>query len=101
MGTGRRTGRGYRAGVAGRVLLAIVGGYALAALATAVLSLTLPLEPAEAVTAATLLSFTVMAVVVLFVFAARSLRVATLWLALPVGALSLGLWVLMRAGASV
>lgn len=82
------------------MLLAIVGGYALAALATAVLSLTLPLEPAEAVTAATLLSFTVMAVAVLFVFAARSLRVATLWLALPVGALSLGLWVLMRAGAS-
>lgn len=82
------------------MLLAIVGGYALAALATAVLSLTLPLEPAEAVTAATLLSFTVMAVAVLFVFAARSLRVATLWLALPVGALNLGLWVLMRAGAS-
>ncbi|GJD86173.1 hypothetical protein HPGCJGGD_4070 [Methylobacterium haplocladii] len=100
MATGRTLGRGYRAAVAGRVLLALVGGYALAALATAVLSLTLPLDPAEAVTVATLLSFAVMAVAVLFVFAARSLHVATLWLGLPIGALGLGLWLLVRTGGS-
>lgn len=100
MATGRTSGWRYRSAVAGRVLLALVGGYALAALATAVLSLTLPLDPAEAVTAATLFSFTVMAVAVLYVFAARSLRVATLWLAVPISALGLGLWLLMRTGAS-
>lgn len=100
MATGLTLGRGYRAAVAGRVVLALVGGYALAALATAVLSLTLPLEPAEAVTAATLLSFGVMAIAVLFVFAARSLRLAALGLALPVGALSLGLWLLLRTGGA-
>ena len=85
-------GLSYRAGVAGRVALAVVGGYGLAALLTALLSLTLPLTPAEAVAAATLPSFAVMVGAVVFVFAARSLGRA----ALGLGALCLllggGLW---------
>jgi hypothetical protein len=100
MANGRTSGRGYRAAVAGRVVLALLGGYTLAALATAVLSLVLPLEPAEAVTTATLASFAVMAFAVLYVFAARSLAQATLWLGLPIGALGLGLWLFLRMGAS-
>ncbi|GJD52196.1 hypothetical protein OPKNFCMD_4958 [Methylobacterium crusticola] len=62
-----------RAAVAGRVVLAAGGGYGIAALATALLSLTLPLPRSEAVTAATLLSVAVMVGVVVAVFAARSL----------------------------
>ncbi|GJD62076.1 iron transporter [Methylobacterium frigidaeris] len=62
-----------RAAVAGRVVLAAGGGYAVAGLATALLSLTLPMPRAEAVTTATLLSFAVMVGIVVVVFAARSL----------------------------
>jgi hypothetical protein len=74
----------------------------VAAIATELLSLTLPLERSEAVTTGTLFSFVVMIVVVLFVFAARSLGralvvvgvtglllAAALWLA--AGVLPLGL----------
>ena len=63
----------YRLAVAGRVVLAVVGGYAVAALLTALLALTLPLVRSEAVATATLLSFAVMVAVVVYVFAARTL----------------------------
>jgi len=62
-----------RAAVAGRVVLAAGGGYVVAALATALLSLILPMPRAEAVTAATLLSFPIMVGIVVVAFAARSL----------------------------
>ena len=62
-----------RAAVAGRVVLATGGGYGVAALATALLSLILPMPRAEAVTTATLASFAVMVGIVVVVFAARSL----------------------------
>ena len=84
--------RSYRLAVAARLVLAVLGGYALAALSTALFSLILPMERAEAVTAATLFSFPVMALAVLYVFATRSLRAAALGLGLPLIALSLGLW---------
>ncbi len=63
-----------RAAVAGRVVLATGGGYAVAGLATALLSLTLPMPRSEAVTTATLLSFAIMVGIVVIVFAARSLQ---------------------------
>jgi hypothetical protein len=69
-----------RLAVAGRVVLAAVGGYAVAALSTALGSVTLPLSRAEAVSASTLASFVVMAAAVVCVFAARSLGRATLGL---------------------
>lgn len=91
------TGR-YRAAVAARLVLAVFGGYALAAVATALFSLILPLDRAEAVTTATLLSFVVMAAAILCVFAARSLKAAAIWLGLPLAALGAGLWLALLAG---
>ena len=81
--------------MAGRVVLAAAGGYANAALATALLSLVLPMPRAEAVTTATLLSFAVMVGIVVVVFAARSLgRAAAIvgGLALVLGA---ALWLVI------
>lgn len=88
-----------RASVAGRVVLAAGGGYGIAALATALLSLTLPMARSEAVATATLLSFAVMAGIVVFVFATRTLLRALLTLAgtaLVLGAL---LWLAMGGSA--
>ncbi|WP_026597481.1 hypothetical protein [Methylobacterium sp. 77] len=91
--TGARPSQGhYRLMVAGRTLLAIFGGYALAAIATAFLSLTLPLDRSEAVAAATLASFAIMAAAVIWVFSARSLGRAAIGLALPALCLGAGLW---------
>ncbi len=78
--------------VAGRVLLAALGGYAVAGLATALAALVLPLPRAEAVSAATLASFAVMAGAVVFVFAAASLTRATAGLAACAVLLAAGLW---------
>lgn len=88
-----------RASVAGRVVLAAGGGYGIAALATALLSLTLPMARSEAVATATLLSFAVMAGIVVFVFATRTLLQALLTVAgtaLVLGAL---LWLAMGGSA--
>ncbi|TXM90416.1 hypothetical protein FV219_22205 [Methylobacterium sp. WL122] len=73
-----RRGPAYRLAVAGRIVLAVLGGYAVAALLTALLSLTLPLVRSEAVASATLVSFAVMVAVVVYVFAARTLGRAAL-----------------------
>jgi hypothetical protein len=81
-----------RSAVAGRVVLAAVGGYAVASLATALGSVALPLPRAEAVSAATLASFAVMAAAVVFVFAARSLGRAALGLGGVAVLLAVGLW---------
>ncbi|WP_342148459.1 iron transporter [Methylorubrum sp. SB2] len=70
-----------RASVAGRVVLAAGGGYGIAALSAALLSLALPLARPEAVAAATLASFVLMPAIVVAVFAMRSLRRAALMLA--------------------
>lgn len=75
---GASIARRGRLSVAGRVVLAAGGGYGLAALATALLSLALPLARPEAVAAATLLGFLLMPAVAVVVFAVRSLRRAAL-----------------------
>lgn len=80
------------AGILGRVVLAAGGGYAVAALATALLSLTLPLPRAEAVTTATLLSFAILAGVVVLVFGLRSLRRAATAVLGAILVLGAGLW---------
>lgn len=87
-----RRGPAYRLAVAGRIVLAVLGGYAVAALLTALLSLTLPLVRSEAVATATLLSFAVMVAVVVYVFAARTLGRAALAVAGLALALGGGLW---------
>ena len=76
-----------RLSVAVRVVLAAGGGYGIAALATALLSLTLPLARPEAVAAATLASFVVMPTIAIVVFAMRSL----LWAALTLASMALAL----------
>ena len=89
-----RTGpdrRGHFA-VAGRVVLASIGGYGVAALATALGAVTLPLSRAEAVSASTMASFAVMAGAVVFVFAAATLRRVTLGIAGTAAFLTACLW---------
>ncbi len=55
-----------------RCLAAILGGYALAAAFTVFLSIALPMPRAEAVYLASLLSYVVFVIAVLWVFAART-----------------------------
>lgn len=81
-----------RVAVAGRVLLAVFGGYAVAALATALLALILPGSRAEAVSAGTLASFAIMAGAVIWVFAARTLGRAAVILGLTALLLIGALW---------
>lgn len=88
----------YRLGVASRAVAAILGGYALAAAATAMMALTLPLSRADAVLTATLLSFTVYVCAVIWVFAARSALHA--WAGISVPTLLLAVGVMMLRGAA-
>lgn len=87
----------YRLGVASRAIAAILGGYALAAASTAVLSLVLPLPRVEAVMTATLLSFTVYVCAAIWVFAARDALCAWLGIGVPTVVMGLGLWLLRSA----
>lgn len=81
----------YRLGVASRAIAAIVGGYAVTALATALLAVILPMVRIDAVLTATLLSFAIYTCAVLWVFAARSALRAWLGIVLPAAVLGLGL----------
>jgi hypothetical protein len=85
-------GSADRLAVAARVLLAAFGGYGLAALATALLALILPGSRAEAVSAATLPSFAIMAAAVIWVFAARTVGRAASVLGFAAALLAAGLW---------
>lgn len=87
----------YRLGVASRAIAAIVGGYALAAASTAVLSLVLPLPRVDAVMTSTLLSFTVYTCAAIWVFAARDALRAWLGIGVPTVVMGLGLWLLRSA----
>ena len=87
----------YRLGVASRAIAAILGGYALAAASTAVLSLVLPLPRVDAVMTATLLSFTVYVFAAIWVFAARDALRAWLGIGVPTVVMGLGLWLLLSA----
>jgi hypothetical protein len=78
--------------VVGRVALAAGGGYGLAALATGLLSLTLPLARSEAVTVATLLSFPIIIAVTIVVFTARSVARAAIGMAVLGSLLGGVLW---------
>ncbi|RZL03411.1 MAG: DUF3649 domain-containing protein [Rubrivivax sp.] len=73
--------------VASRALAAILGGYVVAALSTGALAVYLPGSRAEATLSATMLSFVVYTVAVIWVFAARSAGRAWLGLAWPAAAL--------------
>jgi len=62
----------HRMDIASRLVLAVGGGYALAALASASLALALPLPRAQAVLAATMLSFALYCALAVWAFCAAS-----------------------------
>ncbi|MBN7796123.1 DUF3649 domain-containing protein [Parahaliea mediterranea] len=66
----------YRRQVAMRVVAAALGGYTLTSAATVLAALVWPLPRAEAVAAATMLSFALYTAVIVWVFAVRRLRTA-------------------------
>ncbi|MCJ2064036.1 iron transporter [Methylobacterium sp. J-088] len=84
--------RAYRFAVAARVLLASAGGYGIAASASALLAVVLPGTRAEAVSAALIASFAIMAAVVIWVFAARTVGRAALVLGIVAALLTVTLW---------
>ncbi len=85
--------RGWRwPGVAMRTIAAILGGYALGALASVVCATLLPLERAEAVMTGMLLSFAVYAGAVVWVFAARTALRAWVGLLIPMAVLAAAAW---------
>lgn len=77
-----------RLGIGLRVIAAIGGGYALAALATMALVAGLPLNRADAVLTGTLLSFAVFCGGVVWAFAARDVLRAWLGILLPAALLA-------------
>jgi hypothetical protein len=87
----------YRLGVASRAIAAILGGYVLAAVSTALLSLALPMPRVDAVMTATLLSFTVYTCAAIWAFAARDALRAWLGVGVPVLVMGLGLSLLRSA----
>lgn len=62
----------YRAGVALRTLIAIIGGYALAALMSAALAVWLPIARVEAALTATMAGLIIYPCAIMWCFAARS-----------------------------
>lgn len=88
----------YRWSVASRVAAAALGGYALASAATVLLALLWPVPRAQGVLWATMLSFAVYTVAVIWVFCARSATRA--WVGMAVGtAVCAGLaWLWMWGG---
>ena len=95
----RTAPRNVGASVAGRIVLAAGGGYGIASLSTALLPLTLSLSRSEAVATATLISFALMAGIVVLVFATRSLLQVIVTLAATALALGSTLWLVMRGFA--
>lgn len=89
----------YRWAIASRVAAAIVGGYVLTSAVTVLMALLWPAPKAEAVLWATLLSFTVYTVVVIWVFTTRTATRA--WVGLVAGtALISALAWLLKTGAA-
>lgn len=92
--------RRYRWAVASRVVAATIGGYALSSAATVVMALLWPAPLAQAVLWATMLSFTVYTVAVIWVFTTRSATRAWAGMLIGTAALSvLAAW-LQAAGAA-
>jgi len=76
-----------RIGVAMRTLAAVIGGYALASLAAALLGTMLPMERVDAVMTGTMVALVVFPCAVMWSFAARSAARAWAGLAVPIAVL--------------
>lgn len=98
MARARSSGWRQRLDVALRATAAIVGGYAVTALATALAARHLPLARSEAVTAATLASFPVYAAILMAAFAAPRTATACAWLGGTCAVLGAALWLSLRLG---
>ncbi|SOE52488.1 FIG024006: iron uptake protein [plant metagenome] len=84
----------YRLLVLSRIVVAALGGYALASAMAVLLALAWPLPRAEAVMASTLLSFVWYAVAVIWVFSVRSVLRAWIGILGVTAVLSLLCWLL-------
>ena len=94
----RLSGRS-RAGIASRVIAAVVGGYALATLATLALAYGLPGSRAGALMTGMMASFAVYAAAIVWAFAARSATFA--WTGILAGCAACGAaCLLLRAGGA-
>ncbi|MBW7901929.1 MAG: DUF3649 domain-containing protein [Rhodocyclaceae bacterium] len=90
----------YRWAVASRVAAAALGGYALTSAATVALALLWPIPKAQAVLAATMLSFTLYTVAVLWAFATPSATRAWGGMLAGTAALAGVAWLLGAGGAA-
>lgn len=88
-----------RLSVAARAVASIVGGYALASLASAAITLALPLPREEAVLAGGMAAFILYPVIAIGAFLASSARRAWLGLIVPAALLAALVWFL-RGGLS-
>lgn len=75
-----------------RVIAAILGGYALSAIAAVFISYLLPLQRADALMTGILLSFAIYTGAVIWVFAARTSVIAWLGLLAPSAAMAAMCW---------
>jgi len=78
--------------IAARTALALLGGYAFTYAFTAALARLLPLYPVDAVTAASLLSFVVYLVFILWAFASASLRRVLVAVGVAIPLAIVGFW---------
>jgi hypothetical protein len=90
----------YRWMVASRVFIAAIGGYALTSAATIFLALVWPLPKAQAVMASAMLSFTLYAVIVIWVFSIASVKRAWCWIIGATLVLSLIDWWMLSGAAA-
>ena len=84
--------RGVWRGIATRTALASLGGYAFTYAFTAALAQWLPLDPVDAITTASLLSFVVYLVFILWAFAAASLRRVLIGVSCTLPLAAMGFW---------
>lgn len=78
--------------VCSRVLVAVLGGYVFTYAATAALARLLPFDRIDSLTTASLLSFVVYLVFILWAFAAASLRRALLGTSIAIPLAAIGFW---------
>lgn len=89
----------YRWTVASRVAAAALGGYALSSAATVLMALLWPAPKAQAVLWATMLSFVIYTVVVIWAFTTRSATRAWAGMLIGTAVLAALAWLLKNGGA--
>ena len=89
----------YRWAVFSRVMAAAVGGYALTSAVTVLLALIWPLPKAQALLAATMLSFTIYTIAVIWVFNTRTATRAWIGLVSVTAVTAILAWLIRLLGA--